>query len=59
MYLDNRIFERLIGRIRRSLIVPHENSEATMPAATIMVKSPAKEINAWASLTKDHTEYSV
>ncbi|SID76280.1 Uncharacterised protein [Mycobacteroides abscessus subsp. abscessus] len=59
MYLDRRIFDLLIGRISRSLIVPHENSEATMPAATMMVKRPAKDINAWAFSTKDHTEYPV
>src|SRR5699024_6153441 len=37
-YLDKRICARDIGRLKSSLMVPHRNSCATMPAATMIVK---------------------
>src|SRR5690625_6412861 len=37
IYFEASIFVREIGRINNNLMVPHLNSFATIPAATIMV----------------------
>ena len=58
IYFAARIFPRLIGRMRRSLIVPQLNSLATILAAMIMVNNPAKSIIWEVSFTKPQIEYS-
>src|SRR5690625_449868 len=42
-YFDSSIFVRVIGRISNNLIVPHLNSCATIPEATMIVNKPTTD----------------
>jgi len=59
MYLVNNIFERLAGLINRSLIVPQENSPATLVEATITVNRVIRTVKLLLISIKPHRVFVV